>query len=206
MKKIFFILLTGLLCTAILTSCSGETITNAEEEFSGLELVEWGEGNSLSYFDLEDIEKDSDIIAIGKFTGDAVREEVYQYDDHFQKDILTFVKSKNAVEILKVFSGGIKVGDDVTVTQYYGAYETELVTDSKLTPMLKDDTWLFFLTQKDDGTYYCTGDNAGRYPLKNANYRKIALTDNEDFGVYHKEDFREDIYTEILDKYDFDFE
>lgn len=201
-EKNFLILLIGVLCTAALTSCSGQVPT--DEEFVGLELVEWEEGNRLQYFTLEDVEEKSDLILIGRFTGDAVQEEVYQYDDHFQKDIVIFTKSKNTLEILKVYSGDVNEGDSITVTQYYGVYDDSLTTDSKLTPMLNGDTWLFFLSAMKDGTYCCTGDNDGRYPLQNANYRKIALTDNEQLGVYHKEDFREDIYGEILEKYDFD--
>lgn len=204
MKKIIIVFLAVILFALTLTSCSGEAAVGDAEEFSGFELVEWGESNRLSYFSLETLEKNSDLILVGKFDGDASQDEVYQYDDNFQKDLLTFVKSKNDVEVLKVYGGDINVGDRVTVTQYYGTYGNELVTDSKLTPMLKGDTWLFFLRQKDDGTYSCVGDNDGRYPLKNTEYRKIALTENEDLGVYKKEDFREDIYEEILEKYDFE--
>ncbi|MCM1299395.1 MAG: hypothetical protein NC203_06295 [Firmicutes bacterium] len=204
MKKSFLILLIGVLYTAVLTSCGGDNVGD-NEEFAGLKLVEWEEGNRLQYFDLEHIEKSSDLILIGKFTGDAVQEEIYQYDEHFQKDIVIFTKSKSTLEILKVYSGDVNEGDSITVTQYYGVYDDSLATDSKLTPMLKDDTWLFFLTADNDGTYYCTGDNDGRYPLQNTSYRKIALTDYEDLGVYRKEDFREDIYAEILKSYEFEY-
>lgn len=203
MKKIYVLLISAL-CALTFCACnSGKA--HSEEEFSELELVQWGEGNRHIYYNLEEMENDSEIIVIGSFIGDAEQEEAYIYDSHFEKDVLSFVISKNNIEVLNVIKGNVEIGSSVTITQMYGVVDNQLVTDSKLTPMLSGDTWIFFLTENTGsrkGTYRCTGDNDGRYPVKNFSYGKNALTDNEDLGVYNKEDFREDIYNEILEKYD----
>lgn len=198
-----------LLISYILTSaaCTGAPSGNTEE-FSDLELAEWGESNRMVFGDLEQLEKHSDIIVVGTFNKDSEQEEIYQYDGHFEKDVLATVISTNSIEVSKVIKGDVNVGDTVPITQDYGVIDNQLVTTSELTPMLKGDTWIFFLSENTSeiraGKYSCTGDNDGRYPLKNFSYRRIALTDNEDLGVYNKEDFREDIYSEILEKYDFE--
>lgn len=206
MKKIISVLLAGILCslcTLTLASCN-ESNSEHSEEFSGLEFQKFDEGNRIIYKNLENLENDSDLIVVGTFIGDAKQEEVYTYESHFEKEILSFVVSQNNIEISKVIKGDVSVGDEIVLKQLYGVIDDQFMTDSNLTPMLKEDTWLFFLSKNNDGAYYCTGDNDGRYPLKNFSYRRIALTDNEDLGVYNKEDFREDIYSEILEKYDFE--
>lgn len=198
MKKIISILLSGVIFVLTLSSCSYQN-PESEEEFSGLKLTDLGESNRPTYDDLKSLEEKSDLIIVGKVTGDSQQEEFYQDEN---KDILLSVVSTNKVEVLKVIKGDIKEGEILSVTQRYGIIDDRFLYMSRLTPMLNNDNWLFFLTKRENGTCYCTGDNDGRYPLENFSYRKIALTDNEDLGVYDKKDFREDIYKEILEKYD----
>lgn len=205
MKKIFSVFLIGVLCSLTFASCSGD-YSKDTCDFSELEFSDWGETNRLFYTNLDDLEKDSEIIVIGTFTDDTKQEEIYQYNSHFQKDILATIISTNSIEVLNVIKGDVKAGDTIPVTQDYGISDNQFIAISRLTPMLKGDTWLFFLSENKSeirkGKYSCTGDNDGRYPLENFSYRKTALTDNENLGVYNKEDFREDIYKDILEKYD----
>lgn len=201
MKKVVSIILVAVI-SLMFSACS--TASTDNNDFSGVELVEWGEVNRLKYFDLETIEKSSDVIVIGTFTDDARQEEKYLYDDHFYKDILIDVKSFNTIEVSQVLQGDVQVGDTLTVAQEYGVVDNRLLTYSELTPMMKGDTWIFFLyNNQQSGIYYCSGDSDGRYPVKNCEYARIALTDNEDLGVYDKKSFNEDIYNELLEKYDF---
>lgn len=59
------------------------------------------------------------------------------------------------------------------------------------------------MVPSDNGEYYfCTGDSDGRYPVKDFAYKRIALTENEDLGVFDEKDFKDEIYNEILEKYD----
>lgn len=202
-KKIIFTV--GLSCLLTFTSCSTASANN--EDFSNLEICQFGEVNCIPYNDLETLEEESDVIVIGAFKDNSEQKEVYQYNDHFQKDVLTVVISTNKIEISKVIKGDVKEGDFLSISQDYGIVDDKYVTLSHLTPMIKGDQWLFFLTKNTKelraGTYSCTGDADGRYPLKDFSYKKIALTDFEDYGVLFKEDFKENIYNEILKKYSF---
>ncbi|MBD5103544.1 MAG: hypothetical protein HDT47_01620 [Ruminococcaceae bacterium] len=195
-KFIVFLILSILI---LFTSCG--TAENTEE-FSDLRLVKWGEGNRLEFFDLESLERCSEIVVVGTFIDDATQNVKYKYDDFFGKEILFTVKSLNTIEVTKAFKGDVDVGDTLQVAQEYAIVEDRLVTDSSLTPMMKGDTWLFFLNKGNRDFCFCTSDSDGRYPVKDFTYTRIALTENEDLGVYDKEDFKEEIYNEILEKYD----
>lgn len=207
MKKIFLCFMFCSICALLFVSCSSDNVVQISEDFSEFEFTDWGEYNRLIYTNLEHLEKDSEIIVVGTFIAETEQEEIYQHNAHFGKDVLSTVISSNSIEVSKVIKGDVAVGDVVPITQDYGIVENQFLAISRLTPMLKGDSWIFFLSENKNlavGKYSCTGDNDGRYPLKNFSYRRIALTDNEDLGVYDKEDFREDIYSEILEKYDFE--
>lgn len=200
MKKIIISFLT-LSILVLFTSCS---VTEETEEFSDLTLLNTSDdGNRLSFFDLESLESHSKIAVVGTFTDDSTQELTYRHEDIFGKDILAFVKSFNNIEVTKVLKGDVNEGDILKIGQNYAVVDDRLITDSALTPMMKGDTWIFFLVPSDNGEYYfCTGDSDGRYPVKNCEYAKIALTDNEELGVYDKKCFNEDIYNELLKKYE----
>ena len=200
MKKIIISFLT-LSILILFTSCS---VTEETEEFSNLNFVQWGEGNYLQFFDLESLENYSEIVVVGTFIEESTQEIKYKYMDIFDKEVLFSVKSFNEIEITKVFKGDVNVGDTLKIGQEYAVVEDRFVTESALTPMMKGDTWIFFLEPSDNGEYYyCVSYSEGRYPVKDFVYTRIALTENEDLGVYDMKDFKEEIYNEILEKYDF---
>lgn len=202
MKKAVSIILIAVISLTF-SACS--TVSAENNDFSGIELIDlWGLVNRIKFYDLETIEKFSDVIVIGTFTDEARQEEKYHNDDRFGKDVLIDVISFNTIEVSKVLQGDVKVGDTLTVAQEYGVVDNRLITFSEMTPMMKGDTWIFFLLQNegDDTFYWCTGDSDGRYPVKACEYARIALTDNEKLGVYDKKCFNEDIYNELLEKYD----
>ena len=200
MKKIIISFLT-LSILILFTSCS---VTEETEEFSNLNFVQWGEGNYLQFFDLESLENYSEIVVVGTFFEESTQEIKYKYMDIFDKEVLFSVKSFNEIEITKVFKGDVNVGDTLKIGQEYAVVEDRFVTESALTPMMKGDTWIFFLEPSDNGEYYyCVSYSEGRYPVKDFVYTRIALTENEDLGVYDVKDFKEEIYNEILEKYDF---
>ena len=200
MKKfvaVFFIL--GIL--TLFTSCAAADET---EEFSDLNFVQWGEGNRIQYFNLESLENNSELVVVGTFIEDSTQDVKYKYMDFFGKEVLFSVQSFNQIEITKVFKGDFNVGDTLTICQNYAVVEDRFVTESALTPMMKGDTWIFFLEPSQIGEYYYyVCDSDGRYPVKDFTYKRIALTENEDLGVYDAKDFKEEIYNQILEKYDF---
>lgn len=196
MKKAVSIILVAVI-SLIFSACITASAEN--NDFSGVELVDlWKMVNRLRYYDLEAVEKSSDVIVIGTFTDEARQEEKYHHG------ILMNIISFNAIEVSQVLQGDVKVGDTLTVAQEYGVVDNRLIAFSEMTPMMKGDTWIFFLSESDgeDTFYWCTGDSDGRYPVKNCEYAKITLTENEELGVYDKSDFNEAIYNELLEKYE----
>lgn len=209
MKRIILFLL-SVIFVLTLTSCSTRTEENGEtypffdeEAFTDVKLVKWGEANRFVPGDLEDLEKASDAVVIGTFVGDTEQKEVYMYDNQVDKDTIVNVITYADIEVSKVFKGDFKEGDIIKYAQEYGVLDNEYVTFSDMTPMLEGDTWLFFLFNNyDSGIFYCSGDCDGRYPIKDFTYRRNALTENEDLGVFDKKNFNQAIYDEILEKYD----
>lgn len=202
MKKIILLLF---LLVNMLTfvSCSN-SVEGTEEAYSGLKFIEVAEVNRLKLYDLDSLETVSDVIVVGTFSGNAEQEIITQYDEQVGYDTLMNVISYNDIIVSKVIKGDVNVGDTLRVAQEYAVVDNRFLTYSELTPMLEGDTWLFFLYNNyNSGIYYCSGDSDGRYPLKNCTYKRNALTENEDLGVYEKENFNEKIYNEILEKYDF---
>lgn len=200
MKKYIIVLLA--ICTlTMLASCSA---SEATEAFADLELVRWGEGNRFPFYNLEHLERCSEIVVVGTFIEDSTQELTYRYEEIFDKEILTYVQSFNHIEVKQVFKGDVNVGDTIKICQPYAIVDDRFVTDSALTPMMKGDTWIFFLEPSDNGEhYFCTSDSDGRYPVKDFSYARIALTENEDLGVFDESDFKKEIYEEILEKYEF---
>ncbi|MBD5103545.1 MAG: hypothetical protein HDT47_01625 [Ruminococcaceae bacterium] len=199
MKKFMISFLT-LSILVLFTSCSASEDTL---EFSDLNFVQWGEGNYLQFFDLESLESYSEIAVVGTFIEDSTQEIKYKYMDVFDKEVVFSVKSFNEIEITKVLKGNVDVGDTLKICQEYAVVDDKFVTESALTPMMNGDTWIFFLEPSDNGEYYfCVGYSEGRYPVKDSVYKRIALTENENLGVFDEKDFKEEIYNEILEKYD----
>lgn len=213
MKKIISLFLTAALLLT-LTSCNREAEPPYESEsdyedklpFEGIELAKAGDVNRPQYDNLDELEEDSDLIVVGTCMGDAEQKDIYQYDGHFDTDILVMTNSTCQVKITQVFKGDVKVGDTIPVMQQYGVdkEKNRLLTYSDLTPMLDGDTWLFFLYDNRGENYMCCGDRHGRYPVENHTYRKTALTDSEELGVFNEYNFNQEIYDEILEKYEFE--
>ncbi|MCH5205512.1 MAG: hypothetical protein J1F09_01080 [Oscillospiraceae bacterium] len=198
MKKIFSIITVCVICIFTFTACNQST-----KEFSDVELVKWGEADRILHYSLEELEKDCDIAVVGTFVGDSTQDITYQYSDDFGKEIILGVKSFNTIEVKQVLMGDINVGDTLNVSQRYGVVDDRLITMSELTPMIKGDTWIFFLYNNyDSGIYVCCGDSDGRYPLPNSVNKTLAVTKFSNLGVYDELDFKSGIYSEILEKYD----
>lgn len=197
-KKTFIISLV----ISILTMFPSCAPSEPEEAFTGLSFLSGGEADRFPFYDLETLERCSEIAVVGTFTEDSTQKLSYEYEEVFDKEILTFVQSFNYIEVKQVLKGNVSEGDRLKICQPYAVVDDQFISESALTPMMKGDTWIFFLGPSDNGEhYFCTSDSDGRYPLKGSNYTRITFTDNEDLGVYDKSDFNEEIYNEILEKY-----
>ena len=201
MKKIISVITACIICALTFTACN-TTPPEAADDFSGVKFVRWGEGNRAVYDRLDDLERASTVVVVGTFLEDAVQKEEYQYNDFFGKDILTNIRSDNTIEVSKVLKGDVEVGDKLTVIQSYGVVDGQLVSISDLTPMVKGDTWLFFLKKSSrSDVFWCEGDSDGRYPVPNSKNRTLAISEYSELGVYDEQNFKSGIYSEILNKY-----
>ena len=202
MKKIISVIITCIICILTLTACNSES-GGGYDDFSGLELVRLGMGDRAVYDRLDNLERASTVVVVGTFVEDAVQKADYQYNSYFNKDILVNVRSDNTIEVSKVLKGDVAVGDRLTVIQGYAVVDDRLVSESDLTPMVKGDTWIFFLkkSSKSD-VFWCTGDSDGRYPVPGSKNRTLAISEYSDLGVYDEQNFKSEIYSEILEKYD----
>ena len=149
------------LCVS-LTACS-QTSKEIPKDFSGIELLKWGESDRRVYDDLETLEESSDLVVVGTFIKDSVQDLDYHYSEFFGKEIIGNVHSMNTINVSRVIKGDIEEGDTVEIRQGYAVEDGQLITRSNLTPMVNGDTWVFFLsTANDCGYYWCTGDSDGR--------------------------------------------
>lgn len=197
MKKITAIVCTFALC-ASLTACSP-----IPKDFSGIELAEGIKPDRVVYGDLATLEEASDLVVVETFAEDSVQDMDYHSNPFFGNKRIGDIKSTNFVEVSRVIKGDVKVGDLVKVQQSYAVNDGQLITLSDLTPMVKGDTWVFFLsTANDSGIYWCTGDSEGRYPVSTAQNQSLTISEYSGLGVYNREDFKDEIYNELVEKYD----
>ncbi len=202
MKKLLSIIAALAACVS-LTACSKSP--ESSSVFAGVELVRTGFLDRMVVSDLKELEDNCDIAVVGKFIDDPVSDIKYQYSAYFDKNIISFAKSYNTIEVKEVLIGDVNVGDTLKIAQLDGIADGMLFTWSDLTPMQKGDEWIFFLDKdyKDD-YYWVTCDSDGRYPTKNSASQnsRLAFADSWKLGVYDKADFKQDIYNEIVEKYD----
>ena len=188
------------LCVS-LTACS-QTPKEIPKDFSGIELLKWGETDRRVYDDLETLEESSDLVVVGTFIEDSVQDLDYHYSEFFGKDILANVESINTIKVSRVIKGDVKEGDTVKIGQGYAVEDGQLITFSDLTPMVNGDTWVFFLsTANDCGYYWCTGDSDGRYPVSTVQNQSLAVSEYSALGVYDRQNFKDEIYGELVEKY-----
>ena len=206
MKKIISIISALALC-ATLTACNkteNDTANETANDFSGIKLVRWGYTDREVFDTLEELEWVSDIAVVGTFIEDSVQDLHYHYSEVYGKDIIGLVTSDNKIKITRVLKGDVEVGDCVKIRQGYAIDEGMLITRSDLTPMIKGDSWIFFLNYTegdDDGVYWCTGDSDGRYPVSTVQNQTLAISEYSELGVYDRKDFKDEIYNEIIEKY-----
>lgn len=202
MKKNIKSILTGTVLLSLLTACN--TInTEQSVDYSKLEFVQL-ESDRIVFNSLSELEEASDMIVVGEIINDPVTESETVCNEYFEKDVFSGITSYSTIEVKQVLSGDVKVGDKIKIAQYCGVLEDQFITFSEMTPMLKGDTWVFCLMPSyyTEGPYWCTGDSDGRYPLKNTTYRSTGLTTNEDLGIYRRDSFKDNIYNDLIEKYD----
>lgn len=200
MKKIISIISALALC-ATLTACN-KTGNETANDFSGIKVLRWGKADREVYHTLDQLERACSIAVVGTFIEDSVPDPDYHYDAFFGKEVIGSVISDNKIEVTQVLKGDVKAGDCLKIRQGYAIDNGELISRSDLTPMIKGDTWIFFLGCIEEAdVYWCTGDSDGRYPVSTVQNQSIAISEYSELGVYNREDFKNEIYNEIVEKY-----
>lgn len=210
MKKLISIttvLALGVALTACNTIEDNSDVSDITEssfiDFGGLELTRAGISDREVFKDLQSLEEFSDIAVIGRFIDDSVQEISSDYEPYFGKDVIFDAVSYNTIEVSDVLFGDINIGDKLKIGQSYGIVDNRLISFDRLTPMQKGDEWVFFLVYSEtNGCYWCSSDTYGRYPIPSADNAPMPLSDSPKLGVFNEDDFKRDIYDEILEKYD----
>lgn len=203
MKKIIVLVSMLVLFIISLTACNQSSNSSIADDFSGIKVAKWGEADRWVYNNLDELEMASDIIVVGTYKESTTQKIDYRYSEAFGKDIIDLVHSYNTIEVSRVIRGDVKQGDLLRVSQGYAIIDDEILTISDLTPMVKGDTWIFFLQgSPDDEIYWCTGDSEGRYPVSGHQNRRLAISKSSELGVYDEANFRNDIYDELVEKYE----
>ena len=173
------------------------------ENFGGVICIEFA-----NYYDnYRDLLNACDVAVVGKFIDDPWQD--IDPDDPVDFNRLDYGHSYNCFKVEKVLSSdsGIKEGDQLIISQSYAIAGNSFLSASKLTPMLKGDRWVYFLTfNESNGTYYSHNDYMGRFPdpgycrvydsdpdLRESANRFLPAMTNK-YGLTEANDFNENIY------------
>ena len=160
MKKLFPVLTIFVL---ILTACSNNTVNKDYSDYNITRI----ETDREIYTRLDELLPASDIVVRGKFCSDTKQELFYDNSDENGNGVLIDAVSTNYISVSDVLYGNTEASE-IRISQRYGAIDEkkEIVTFSSLTPMYKDDEWIFFLYyDNENDTYWCAGDYCGRMPV-----------------------------------------
>lgn len=157
-----------LLLSVSLFAFAGCADTPANKDYSDYKTINIDTDRAI-YSGLDELLYASDIVVLGKFCSDTEQELFYEYSDEYGKDTLVDAVSTNYISVSKVLYGDSDASQ-IKVSQRYGVLDErkEIITFSSMLPMKKNDEWIFFLYyDKDNDTYWCTGDYCGRMPVYN---------------------------------------
>ncbi len=193
MKKTFMVVLFLFLSLCLFASCNKSDQAESVD-YSKLEFI-LIEPQRIIYDELPEIEEASEMIIVAEITDNPLTEP---------GDDFIYIRSYSTLRVKQVLSGDVNIGDEIKIVQSCGVKDDQFISYSQMTPMLKGETWIFFLSRSllYDDSYYCVDDCDGRYPLKNVSYQSTGLTKYDDLGVYNRDNFKDDIYNALIEKYD----
>lgn len=160
-------------------------------DFSNLEMsypicIEYAKYYN-SYRELAD---DSLIIVAGTFVDDTRQTDTEDIDtDNFG------YASFNTLKVTQVLQGDISEGDEIVIGDSYVVYDGGLVASTFLTPMIKGDSWVYFLQKTDIDTYVTVGGYQGRYPVPGNENKEFPYVENGN-GVVNG-NMNEKIYSDV---------
>lgn len=168
----------------------------------------------ILYFDLESLEKASELIVIGEFVGEATQKVETMYEPNQDCEVIWNGISTNTFLVSKVIKGDVKEGTEIRISQRYLVDEEhkKFITFSSMTPMKNGEKWIYCLMPYNEynQSYYTAGDYTGRFPYKDISWNdfldgKYAAND---LGLFQRGMFASvyGTYRELVDKYNIVFD
>ena len=158
-----------------------------------------------------DLLNDCDLAVVGEFIDEPCQDidPERPYPGEPRDPFGDYGYSFNCFRVDKVLTpdSSVKEGDELVIYQSYAIAGDSIVSHSKLTPMLKGDRWVYFLTYSESsGIYSPYNDYMGRYPdpgycrvfdhdpeLRESANRFLPAMTNK-YGLTDANDFNENIY------------
>lgn len=198
-------------------------------DYSELEMLYNSQDYKNSYNSYDELAEQSSLVVAGTFTGDSM--QIADLDESSADlNVKPPIMSYNTFKVEKVLKSNYKVweGDEITIGMPYIVYDWDGAADtgrlysySNLTPMIRGDSWVFFLQYRPDyayvdtingcnnvdynieefaeGAYYPVHDYEGRYPVPGKENKPFEYVDNNN-GVVSPAVFNEGIYNELKER------
>lgn len=186
--------------------------SNLEIKYIGDEMPNYPEESHYKLY--EELAEDSSLVIMGTFTDDSYQITDYYSAPDFAKEIAMSHYPKymsfNTFKVEKVLKsdGQVWEGDEIAIAQPYVIADGALYSFSQSTPMIKGDSWVYFLRQYSSdypeeiygtGAYYPVNDYEGRYPVPDRENPPFQYRENTK-GVVAPAVFNEGVYSEIKEK------
>lgn len=181
--------------------------------------------NPSKFRSYDELAEYSQLVVMGTFTSDSGQvAQTYELPDFSQAmkgDYFNKYISFNSLKVEKVLKSNGKVwaGDEIIITQPYSVYthsideyppddgKGALYSFSQLTPLIKGDKWIYFLTENSSGypeifgdqSYSAVNDYEGRYPVPDEENPLFEYRENVN-GVVAPAVFNQGIYSELKEK------
>ena len=187
--------------------------SNLEIKYIGDEMPNYPEESHYKLY--EELAKDSSLVVMGTFIDDTCQvTDDHDVPDFVHETLMSYYPkymSFNTLKVEKVLKnddGKVWQGDEIVIAQPYVYANGAMYSFSQLTPMIKGDSWVYFLRQYSSdhpkesygtGAYYPVNDYEGRYPVPDNENPPFQYRENTR-GVVAPADFNEGVYSELKEK------
>lgn len=163
----------------------------------------------------EELAEQSDLIVAGTFADDLHQtqdpDKIHVSESHEQiLDEYFKGGSYNYLSVERVLKGTTESNfvliHQLASTHQNGGGEYIVHTNDYLSPMIKGDSWVYFLKKSEDGFFIPVNGPQGRYPMPGVSNSGISFADDipdsiDEFGAYYAapEANRAEIYAELIE-------
>lgn len=162
----------------------------------------------------EELAEKSSLVVMGTFIDDTCQvTDDHDVPDFAHETLMSYYPkhmSFNTLKVEKVLKsdGQVWEGDEIVIAQPYVYADGAMYSFSQLTPMIKGDSWVYFLKQYSSdypeesygtGAYYTVNDYEGRYPVPDNENPPFQYRENT-MGVVAPADFNEGVYSGLKEE------